>query len=74
MKLSTKQIITIIIVTLIIMFLYEMGYNSILYNDRKEMFEKIQFQEKRIESLESYTKIILENEVKIERKIEKGYT
>lgn len=48
MKLSTKQIITIIIVTLIIMFIFEFRYNAYLYDDKEEMLDRIENIEKTI--------------------------
>lgn len=47
MKLTTKQIITIIITTLVIMFLYEFGFNAILYDDKKEILDRLEVLEKK---------------------------
>ena len=42
MKLTVKQIITIIIVTLACMFIFEFRYNANLYDDKEEMLHRIE--------------------------------
>lgn len=44
-----KQIITIIIVSLICMFIFEISYNLYLYDDKQEILDRIENIEKSLE-------------------------
>lgn len=50
-KLTSKLIITIIIVTLITMFGFEMGYNRMMHKDYAEIYNKQIQQEEEIDKL-----------------------
>lgn len=64
MRITSKLIITIIIVSLMSMFMFEMAYNKIMYEDYAEIYNEVQIMEDRVNRLMEIdiklTKYILE--------------
>ena len=55
MKITVKLIITIIIVSLLCMFCFEIAYNGSLYDDYKELYDEMRKQEERLDRLYDVT-------------------
>lgn len=51
MKVTLKLIITIIIVSAMSMFIFELAYNRILYKDYAEIYNEVQTMENRVDRL-----------------------
>ena len=51
MKLTVKQIISIIIVTLACMFIFEFRYNAYLYDDKEMILHRIEILEMKTNTL-----------------------
>lgn len=50
-KITTKLLISIALITLFFMFWFELAYNHLMYKDYAEVYEKVITMEKRVDML-----------------------
>lgn len=50
-KITTKLVISIIMIDLMCMFCFELAYNKIVYKDYAEVYEELQTMESRVDKL-----------------------